>query len=176
MKAQKSLKTTLALAELFEGFTDTQLDMVAAICERETYDAGHTLFREYEGTDDVYVIGRGGVEILMNPGVVGTSDADRALQPVILTELRQGQLLGEIALVDQGLRSATARVSQDGTELLRMPRQKLMMLSDSYTDLGYKLMKNLAADLAMKIRHTDLTVRQYQLMLSRADRRADQSA
>lgn len=169
MKSQTSLKTTLALAELFEGFTDTQLEMVAAICEQAAYEKGHILFREYEGTDDVYVISRGGVEILMNPGVVGSSAADRAMDPVVLTELRQGQLLGEIALVDQGLRSATARVSQEGTELLRIPRQKLMTLSDSYPDLGYKLMKNLAADLALKIRHTDLTVRQYQLMLSRAE-------
>lgn len=173
MKPQTSLKTTLALAELFEGFTDTQLDMVVAICERVTYEKGHILFREYEDTDELYVISRGGVEVLMNPGVVGTSAADRAMDPVVLTELRQGQLLGEIALVDQGLRSATARVSQNGTELLRIPRQKLMTLSDSYPDLGYKLMKNLAADLAMKLRHTDLTVRQYQLMLSRVDQSED---
>jgi hypothetical protein len=41
-----------------------------------------------------------------------------------------------------------------------------MQLCNTYTDLGYKLMKNLAADLAFKIRNTDLTIRQYQLMLS----------
>jgi hypothetical protein len=40
-----------------------------------------------------------------------------------------------------------------------------MLLCDTYPELGYKLMKNLAADLALKMRNTDLTVRNYQLML-----------
>lgn len=50
--------------------------------------------------------------------------------------------------------------------LLRIARDRLMQLCDTYPELGYKLMKNLAADLAFKIRNTDLTIRQYQLMLS----------
>ena len=41
-----------------------------------------------------------------------------------------------------------------------------MELCETNSDLGFKLMKNLAADLAYKIRNTDLTIRQYQLMLS----------
>jgi len=45
-----------------------------------------------------------------------------------------------------------------------------MLLCESYPDLGYKLMKNLAADLAFKIRNTDLNVRQLQLMLSQTKR------
>jgi hypothetical protein len=35
-----------------------------------------------------------------------------------------------------------------------------MLLCDTYPQLGYRLMRNLAADLAMKIRHTDLQVRE----------------
>jgi CRP-like cAMP-binding protein len=87
--------------------------------------------------------------------------------PVVIAELRRGQILGEVALVDQGLRSATARVSQDDTRLLRLPRKRLMLLCDTYPELGYKLMKNLAADLALKMRNTDLIVRQYQLKLAK---------
>ena len=52
--------------------------------------------------------------------------------------------------------------------LLRIARKRLMQLCDTYPELGYKLMKNLAADLAFKIRNTDLTIRQYQLMLSQS--------
>jgi hypothetical protein len=44
-----------------------------------------------------------------------------------------------------------------------------MLLCDTYPDLGYKLMKNLAADMAMKMRNTDLTVRYYQLKLADAE-------
>ena len=35
-----------------------------------------------------------------------------------------------------------------------------MLLCDTYPPLGYRLMRNLAADLAMKIRNTDLQVRE----------------
>jgi hypothetical protein len=58
------------------------------------------------------------------------------------------------------------RVSVDDTYLLKISRQRLMLLCDTYPELGYKLMKNLAADLAFKIRSSDLTIRQLQLMLS----------
>jgi hypothetical protein len=43
---------------------------------------------------------------------------------------------------------------------LIIPRDKLIMLCDTYPQLGYRLMYNLAADLAMKIRNTDLRIRE----------------
>jgi CRP-like cAMP-binding protein len=83
----------------------------------------------------------------------------------VLTELRQGQVVGEVALVDQGVRSATIRVSREDTLLLRLRRDQLMRLCETYPVLGYKLMRNLASELATKIRNTDWLVRQYQLRL-----------
>jgi len=163
---QQSIMAILTVTEIFDNLTKTQLELVASLCEQAVYEKGHVLLEEYESTDELYVIGRGGVEILMSPGFVGADKEDLDIAPVLLTELRQGQAFGEVALVDQGIRSATVRVSQDNTHLLRIARERLMLLCDTYPDLGYKLMKNLAADLAFKIRSTDLTVRQYQLMLS----------
>ncbi|MFQ5421641.1 MAG: cyclic nucleotide-binding domain-containing protein [Anaerolineae bacterium] len=162
-----NILTTLSLTDIFDNLTDTQLKLVAAICEPDVYKKGAVLLRENDDTDEFYVIARGSVEILMDPMVVGTA-VDEKIDPIVLTQLRQGQVFGEVALVDQGMRTATARVSRDDTQLLRIPRQRIMLLCETYPELGYKLMKNLAADLAFKIRNTDLTVRQYQLMLSQA--------
>jgi CRP-like cAMP-binding protein len=162
---QQSISATLSLTEMFDNLTDTQLELVASICEPMTLKNQEIVFGENDGSDELYVIGRGAVEILVNPGFVGTKEDSH--EPVVIAELRQGQIIGEVALVDQGLRSATVRVSQDGTYLLRIPRNRLMLLCDTYPELGYKIMKNLAADLALKMRNTDLTVRQYQLMLTR---------
>jgi CRP-like cAMP-binding protein len=58
------------------------------------------------------------------------------------------------------LRSATARVKDKQARLLLVPREKLIMLCEAYPQLGYRLMYNLAADLAMKIRNTDLSIRE----------------
>ncbi|MCP4427004.1 MAG: cyclic nucleotide-binding domain-containing protein [Chloroflexi bacterium] len=164
---QQSITSILSLTDIFDTLTPTQLELIASICVFDKYPKGQVLLEENEDSDELYVIGRGGVEILMNPGVVGGED-DQLLDPVFLTELRQGQVFGEVALVDQGHRSATVKISQDETQLLRIPRERLMLLCDTYPEMGYKLMKNLAADLAFKIRNTDLTIRQYQLLLSQS--------
>jgi CRP-like cAMP-binding protein len=161
---QQSISAILAVTDIFDTFTDKQLQLVAAICNSDTHQLGEILLKENDQSTELYVIARGGVEVVMNPTYVG--DEVNENQMVVLTELRQGQVFGEVALVDQGMRSATIQVSQPNTLLLRIDRRRLMELCDNYPELGYKLMKNLAADLAFKIRNTDLTIRQYQLMLS----------
>lgn len=167
---QQSIAATLSVTELFDNMTQTQLELVAAICEHDSYQVGDILVRENESTDDMYVIARGTVEVVVDPAFVDAGEKQEIVEPVVLTELRQGQVFGEVALVDQGIRSATIRVSQEGTQLLRIPRERLIMLCDTYPELGYKLMKNVAADLAFKIRNTDLTIRQYQLLLFKSTR------
>lgn len=163
---QQSISAILSVTDIFDTFTETQLQLVAALCESQTYQTGDILLRENDQTTEMYVIARGGVEVIMNPTFVSNDVTEGEM--VVLTELRQGQVFGEVALVDQGMRSATIRVSQANTVLLRIARKRLMQLCDTYPELGYKLMKDLAADLAFKIRNTDLTIRQYQLMLSQS--------
>ena len=169
---QQSITAILSITELFDNLTETQLELVASICESSSYNSGIVLVKEHDSSDEMYVIARGGVQVLMDPAFVGGKVDSEEVEPAVLTELRQGQVFGEVALVDQGIRSATIRVSQDNTHVLRIPRDRLMLLCDTYPELGYKLMKNVAADLAFKIRSTDLTIRQYQLLLSQSKRSA----
>jgi len=164
---QPSTVAILSVTEIFHDFSQAQLEMVASICEPGTYQKGDVILQEYDTTKALYVIGRGLVEIIMSPGLVGSAEQQET-EAVVLTELRQGQIIGEVALVDEGTRSATVTVKEDKTYLLKVPRDRLMLLCDTYPELGYKLMKNLAADLAFKIRNTDLTIRQLQLMLSQS--------
>lgn len=164
---QPNTVAILSVTEIFYDFSPMQLELVAALCEPETYQKGDVILYEYDTTKALYVIGLGGVEILMSPGLVGEAD-QQDTEAVTLTELRQGEIMGEVALVDEGTRSATVRVIEDNTYLLKIARDQLMLLCETYPELGYKLMKNLAANLAFKIRNTDLTVRQLQLMLSQS--------
>ena len=163
----QSIAAILSVTELFDNLSKSQLELVAAICSSSEYQPGDVLMKEQESSDGMYIIARGSVEVLMNPSFVG-ANADENMESVVLTELRQGQVFGEVSLVDQGIRSATIRVNQAGTQLIEIPRDKLIKLCDTYPELGYKVMKNVAADLAFKIRNTDLTVRQYQLLLSQS--------
>lgn len=160
-----ALVNFLKQSDIFYQFTPTQLELVANICREVVFSAGDIIFRENSDSKELYVIAQGEVDILINPGTMG-EDAGNFDAPV--ARLRRGQSFGEVALVDEGLRSATARATQKDTRLLIIPRDKLIMLCETYPQLGYRLMYNFAADLAMKMRNTDLRIRDQFLYKSRS--------
>jgi len=149
----------LKQTDIFDGFSSTQLELVANICEQKSYELGEKILDEGESSKELYIIIRGEVNIAVNPAIVGGPDSPPHGGEYIIATLRPGQSFGEVALVDEGLRSATARASQPVTILLVLPREKLIRLCDQNLPLGYRLMYNLAADLAMKIRSTDMRIR-----------------
>lgn len=146
----------LKQSDIFYQFTATQLELVANLCQEKTFDEGETIFEENSSSKELYIIVQGEIDIIVDPSVVGTQSQEK----LTIATLRRGQSFGEVALVDEGLRSATAQARKKNTRLLVLPREKILMLCETYPQLGYRMMYNLAADLAMKIRHTDLKVRE----------------
>jgi CRP/FNR family cyclic AMP-dependent transcriptional regulator len=150
----------LKQSDVFYHLTPAQLELVANLCQESTYQAGEIIFKENSTGKELYIIAQGEVEILIQRG--STESASKG-DEIVITTLRRGQSFGEVALVDEGLRSASARASQGEVRLLIIPRDRLITLCETYPPLGYRLMHNLAADLAMKIRNTDLRIRDQQL-------------
>jgi CRP-like cAMP-binding protein len=160
LEKTKEYANILRQTDIFYDLTEPQLDMVAALCSEATPQAGETIFEENSASDELYVIASGEVDILVNPALIQSAGTGQASRPLTIVTLRRGQTFGEIALVDQGLRSASARCASKKAQLLIVPRDRLIKLCDSYPDMGYRLMRNIAADLAFKIRGTDLTIRE----------------
>ena len=153
------LAAALARVAVFETLNEGELAQLTALAAVETHAGGTVLFRQNDVSNDLYVILRGSVSILVTPGLAAVGDESTQAEIAVL---RGGQLIGEVALVDQGLRTATARVREDGTELARFARRQLLALCDAQPPLGYQLMQQLAADLALKLRSSDLLLRQLQ--------------
>ncbi len=160
-----SKTSILSSTDIFYGMTDAQLNAVAEVCEQAAYNNGEIVVEEQEHSDELYVIASGALEIIMDPAVV-SPEAEEA-EPMAIAEMLPRQVVGEIALVDQGIRSATVRACKEDTTVLRIPRESLMRVCEAHPELGFKLMRNLAGDLALKIRNANLNLRQYKLMMSK---------
>jgi CRP/FNR family transcriptional regulator, cyclic AMP receptor protein len=153
-----SLATLLKQIDIFFDLSPAQLKMIADLCEERRCQAGETICEENSAGSELFIIVQGEVEIKVNPAVISPETAAQNQLETIAT-LRRGQSFGEIALVDQGLRTATAICATE-TQLLVLPYRQLTALCEANPPLGYHLMRNLAADLALKIRNTDLHIRE----------------
>ena len=149
---------SLKRVEILNALSDTQLASVAAICSKRVYNAGDIVVREREPSDEIYIIHKGNAQVSVSGRSV-TAEALSAPEPTSLISLGQGQIFGEMALIDMGPRSATVQCTSDGTELYVISRSDFVELCENDTDIGYKVMLNLAADLSFKLRHRNLSWR-----------------
>jgi CRP/FNR family cyclic AMP-dependent transcriptional regulator len=143
--------------EIFQDLNESQLKRIEQICEERICQIGAVIFEENTASDELYIIATGMVDIRVDPSILGVSSQTG---PATIATLRRGQTFGEVALVDQGLRSASARCAANNTRLLVINRDDLIALCEQDFQMGYVLMRNIAADLSFKIRSTDLMVRE----------------
>ena len=144
-------------SELFSGLTPEQVEQIVALGREVTYEAGDVIIGEGDPSDEIYIICQGLVEVNVSKGAI--PDVPGPPQLTSIAHLGQGQVFGEIALVDHGARSASVRCVQDDTVLYVIPRDGFWSLCDSDYHIGYVVMRNIAADLAFKLRHRNLQVR-----------------
>lgn len=147
---------SLKRVEILIGLTDAQLARVAAICQEKVYNAGETIVREREPSTEIYIIHSGSTEVQLS-GTRVTAETLAAPGPQAIISLGQGQVFGEMALIDRGPRSATVCCKVDGTQVYVLRRDDFIQLCEQDTDIGYKVMHNLAADLSFKLRHSNLS-------------------
>jgi len=146
------LLEVLGNVELFDGITPDELEAVSKICRERSYHAGDVLTTQGEPGDELYVICDGLVEVLR-------SETPSDPSPRAVVNLGQGQIVGEMALVDLGPRSATVRTISEKTVVQVIQRDDFERLCDENNHLGYIVMRNIAVDLSFKLRHQHLASR-----------------
>jgi CRP-like cAMP-binding protein len=152
-----SVSEFLKRSELFYGLTPDQIEQVVALGRAASYNAGDIIIGEGDPSDDVYIIIDGMVEVDVAQGLI--PDVPGPPQLSSLVRLGQGQVFGEMALVDQGARSATVRCVANSATLYVIPRQDFWALCNSDHSIGFIVMRNIAADLSFKLRHRNLQTR-----------------
>lgn len=146
------LLTVLSSVEIFDGVSPYELEAVSRICQERSYQTGDVITAQGESSDELYIICEGLVEVVRS----GTpSDPS----PRTIVNLGQGQIFGEMALIDQGPRSATIRAVSERTIVQVIQRDDFEQLFAQNHHLGFVVMRNIAADLSFKLRHQHLTRR-----------------
>jgi CRP/FNR family transcriptional regulator, cyclic AMP receptor protein len=130
--------------ELFRGLNEEQLKRLAEISKREEIHKGDTVFAQDSVGDKMYIVVQGQVEIAIR----GNSGENF---PTLY--LGEGQVFGEMALVDEGKRSATVIGAVDPTIVYSIPNSDFTQLCRTDTAIGYVMMRNIAQDLSFKLRH-----------------------
>lgn len=134
---------------MFIGLSDEALDKVAQLCTPKTYPPDAIIVKYNAPPDNFFLIQDGTVEIITDP-----EETEDKSDSVVVT-LGTGQSFGEMGLVDSGTRSATVKTTTH-TSVLAIDCQVFLALCESDTDLGYHIMRNIAADLSFKLRYRNL--------------------
>ncbi len=131
--SEEQIIPLLGKVSLFEGLPDEDLGRVSGIVTGTSAEAGEVLFEEGDEGDSFFIVFSGAVEIVKRkPG--GEEEK--------LAVRRAGEGFGEMALLNDAPRSATARVTEP-TQLLRVERSHFRELLGGDTLAG-RMMETLS--------------------------------
>jgi CRP/FNR family cyclic AMP-dependent transcriptional regulator len=135
-----SLEQEVELIRQFPIFSKIQPAMQKLLCfsaERLTYDSGQVIFNAGDPGDAAYVVIEGTVEISV-PTPSG---------PIVINNMSKNDILGEIAIVGDVPRTATAKAVSK-LETLKISKELFMKIIRENPDAAVELIRILAARLA----------------------------
>ncbi len=124
---------------LFSGLTKTELERVASAGSEVEVVAGRVLMEQGHSGADAFVVLRGSFNVRRNGRKVAT--------------LVAGDIAGELALLDDGPRSASVICAEDGSVLV-ISRGQFRAVLEEVPALTHKLL----AELAGRVRNLDSAV------------------
>ena len=135
-----SLEQEVELIRQFPIFSKIQPAMQKLLCfsaERLNYDSGQVIFNAGDVGDSAYIIIDGKVEISV-PTPAG---------PIVINTMGRNELLGEIAIVGEVPRTATAKAVSK-LDTLKISKELFIKIIRENPDAAIELIKILAARLA----------------------------
>lgn len=130
---------------LFQKLSRRELKKVAHIIYERSYPAGEYLFEKDQPGAAMFIIKKGLVKI-----VVPTQSGDE----VELAALDRDSFVGELALLDDSPRSASAKAVED-TEAIAFFREDLNNLLNTNPEIASKIFKELAVIVGRRLKTTN---------------------
>lgn len=146
-KDEETVHALLQNIPLFDGLSRKELSAVESILHRREYDPDEILFHQGNPGVGMYIIQEGTIDILYEP----TGDT--------LAELTDGDFFGELALLNETPRSATA-ISRADSVLYGLFRPDLLDLVERDPSLGVQILLRMGQVLSERLIHTNEQVQE----------------
>ena len=119
----------LARVPLFSELSPEELERIARVAVPRSYPKGVRVFHEGDDSDACYIVREGTLRVTREH-----SDG----RAIALATLGRGDIFGELAMLDRGLRSASVETLSD-CELLALPAPDVRRVISTHGDIAWKL-------------------------------------
>lgn len=149
-KKERTLTQRLKDNILFQDLSGRELRLVENIVNLRNYRPGETIFRQGEIGVGMYIISRGLVNIYVEEIVPLTGE----VKTVHVTQLKEGDFFGDLALVEENSRRSATAVASVETMLIGFFKPALLEIADRNSRAGVKILLRLAEVLGGRLRET----------------------
>jgi len=132
---------------IFEGLNPIELKKIEIITHERSYVPGEVIFHEGEPGAGLYIIRKGEIKLTKLSG---------EKKEIVVATLTTGEFFGELALLDEHPRSATATAAIK-TDILGFYRPDFFNLLQREPKLGSKVLLKLAQMIGRRLRTTTET-------------------
>ncbi len=136
-------------SEIGGHLNEAQRLRLATLLQRRVLAPRERLAAAGARSDEMYIVQDGLLEVWLDPVPIGGVRQP----PVRIAFMQNGQVAGELGLLEDVERSADLRAGDQPTTVLALTREALNTLAEDDPALGMRLMQNLAVSLGRRLRH-----------------------
>ena len=152
-KEESEIVTIIKRIPIFANLKNKELQEVSKLLHDRVYKPEEYVFKRHAPGEGMFIIHSGIVNI-----IVGEASGNSQ----VLAELSNGDFFGEMALMEDEVRSAAA-LAKDHSRLLGFFRSDLETLIEINPSLGNKILQNLSKVVCTRLRKTNELLMENQL-------------
>jgi pimeloyl-ACP methyl ester carboxylesterase/CRP-like cAMP-binding protein len=144
----REVSNFLAHSSVGSTLTQAQRSRLAAQLRQYNFAPYRNIVEQNDASQEMYIIQSGTVEVWTDPDNTGKEPQN----PQRVASVKPGEMTGELAMLDQGLRTADLIAGPDGAVVLGLDRNRLLALLEDDAELGSRLLWNIAQAMSGRVR------------------------
>lgn len=130
---------------IFNELSNRELKLISKLVYERNYTTGESVFEIHQPGAAMFIIEDGEVQIVRQ---------NKFGEEIILAELGNGEFFGELAMLDNSPRSATAKTSKT-SKMMAIFREDLDKFLKDNPEIGVKVLKKLAIVIGLRLKSTN---------------------